>query len=163
MKLVGERRALAAAVMVFYFLFYGGIAFSGLVPELSRAFYAIAGVYGLAFFSLVAAYFWARWFAIGVALYGVIVGALGMWQVGAEPIGLPEWLGALPGGSARWLLAFNDAQPWPPARDARRCARLAGLSCSSGCSCSRSAGWEGGTSWTRSQRPPTATQGTAPG
>lgn len=35
----------------------------------------------------------------------------------AEPIGLPEWLGTLAEGSARWLLSFTDAQRWPPARD----------------------------------------------
>lgn len=86
MKLVGERRALAAAIMAFYFLFYGVIAYSQLVPELTKAFAAIAGVYGLAFFSLVAGYFWARWYAVGVGLYGVITAAVGIWQVGAEPV-----------------------------------------------------------------------------
>jgi len=86
MKLVGERRALAAAIMAFYFLFYGVIAYSQLVPEFTKAFAAIAGVYGLAFFALVAGYFWARWYAVGVGLYGVITAAVGMWQIGAEPV-----------------------------------------------------------------------------
>lgn len=86
MKFVGERRALAAAIMAFYFLFYGVIAYSQLVPELTKAFAAIAGVYGLAFFSLVAGYFWARWYAVGVGLYGVITAAVGMWQIGAESV-----------------------------------------------------------------------------
>jgi hypothetical protein len=86
MKFVGERRALAAVIMAFYFLFYGVIAFSQLVPEFTKAFVAIAGVYGLAFFALVAGYFWARWYAVGVGLYGVITAAVGMWQVGAEPV-----------------------------------------------------------------------------
>jgi hypothetical protein len=86
MKLVGERRALAAAIMAFYFLGYGVVALAGLVPELSTAFAAIAGVYGLAFFALVAGYFWARWYAVGVGLYGVITAAVGMWQLGAEPV-----------------------------------------------------------------------------
>jgi hypothetical protein len=86
MKLVGERRALAAAIMAFYFLFYGVIAYSQLIPEFTRAFAAIAGVYGLAFFALVAGYFWARWYAVGVGLYGVITAAVGMWQIGAEPV-----------------------------------------------------------------------------
>ena len=86
MKLVGERRALAAAIMAFYFLFYGVIAYSQLVPEFTKAFAAIAGVYGLAFFSLVAGYFWARWYAVGVGLYGVITAAVGIWQLGAEPV-----------------------------------------------------------------------------
>ncbi len=86
MKLVGERRALAAAIMVFYFLLYGLMAVSQLAPEFTKAFAAISGVYGLAFFALVAGYFWARWFAVGVGLYGVITAAVGMWQIGAEPI-----------------------------------------------------------------------------
>jgi hypothetical protein len=86
MKLVGERRALAAAIMAFYFLLYGVMAFSQLAPEFTKAFAAISGVYGLAFFSLVAGYFWARWFCVGVGLYGVITAAVGIWQIGAEPI-----------------------------------------------------------------------------
>ena len=77
MKLVGERRALAAAIMAFYFLLYGVMAVSQLAPEFTKAFAAIAGVYGLAFFSLVAGYFWARWYALGVGLYGVILAAVG--------------------------------------------------------------------------------------
>jgi hypothetical protein len=86
MKLVGERRALAAVIFALYALFYFVLAFSRVQPELDRALYALCGVYGLAFFALVAGYFWARWYAVGVGLYGVIVGALGLWQVGAEPI-----------------------------------------------------------------------------
>ena len=86
MKFVGERRALAAVIMAFYFLFYGVIAYSQVIPEFTKAFVAIAGVYGLAFFALVAGYFWARWYAVGVGLYGVITAAVGMWQIGAEPV-----------------------------------------------------------------------------
>lgn len=72
--------------MAFYFLLYAVIASTGLIPELAKAFAALAGVYGLAFFALVAGYFWARWYAVGVGLYGVITAAVGMWQVGAEPV-----------------------------------------------------------------------------
>lgn len=87
MKFIGERRALAAAVFAFYFLAYGGLILIGAVPpEMTKAFAAIAGVYGLAFFSLVAGYFWARWYAVGVGLYGVITAAVGMWQLGSEPV-----------------------------------------------------------------------------
>ncbi|HVK87499.1 MAG TPA: hypothetical protein VM513_25455 [Kofleriaceae bacterium] len=87
MKLVGERRALAAAVFAFYFLAYAMLVLSGaLPPEFGKAFIALAGVYGLAFFSLVAGYFWARWYAVGVGLYGVITSAVGIWQIGGEPV-----------------------------------------------------------------------------
>jgi hypothetical protein len=53
---------------------------------MDKALYALAGVYGLAFFALVAGYFWARWYAVGVGLYGLITAAVGMWQIGPEPI-----------------------------------------------------------------------------
>jgi hypothetical protein len=87
MKLVGERRALSAATFAFYFLFFLLPALLGSVPpENARVFYALAGCYGLAFFSLVAGYFWARWYAVGLGLFGVILASLGMWQLGPEPI-----------------------------------------------------------------------------
>jgi hypothetical protein len=86
MKLVGERRALAAVIFAFYALFYLVLALYGGQPGLGTALFALAGVYGVAFFALVAGYFWARWYAVGVGLYGVIVGVLGIWQLGAEPI-----------------------------------------------------------------------------
>ncbi len=87
MKLIGERRALASAVFAFYFIVYGMLVLGGsLPPEFGKAFMAIAGVYGLAFFSLVAGYFWARWYAVGVGLYGIITSAVGIWQIGPEPV-----------------------------------------------------------------------------
>ena len=86
MKLVGERRALSAVIFAFYFLVYLIIGMQGLVPDLVKAFYALAFVYGLAFFALVAGYFWARWYSVGVGLYGVITTAVGMWQLGPEPV-----------------------------------------------------------------------------
>ena len=86
MKLVGERRALAAVVFMFYALAYAVLALSGAAPPLETALFALAGVYALAFSALVAGYFWARWYAVGVSIYGVIVGALGLWQLGAEPV-----------------------------------------------------------------------------
>ncbi len=86
-RFVGERRALASAVLVFYAGVYGLMALSGaLPPEWTNAFTAMGGVYGLAFFSLCAGYFWARWFALGVALSGVITGVVSLWQIGPEPV-----------------------------------------------------------------------------
>ena len=86
MKLVGERRALAAAVFAFYFMVYTILLLAGFVaPDAGPMITGIAGVYGLAFFSLVAGYFWARWYAIGVGLYGVITGVVGLWQASKDP------------------------------------------------------------------------------
>jgi hypothetical protein len=87
MKLVGERRALAAVIFAFYFLQYLMAVLMGQIPpEYANAFAAIAGVYGLAFFSLVAGYFWARWYSVGVGLYGVIIGIVAVYKEGTEPV-----------------------------------------------------------------------------
>jgi hypothetical protein len=110
MKLVGERRALAAAIMAFYFLLYCVMALSQLAPPFTKAFAAIAGVYGLAFFSLVAGYFWARWYCVGVGLYGVITAAVGVWQIGAEPILL--FIGATHLAATLFLWGEAMSQPY---------------------------------------------------
>jgi len=85
MKFVGERRALAAIVLAFFFIYFvlAAIQFGG---EMGRPFWGLAGVYGLASFSLIAGYFWARWYAVGVGLWGVILGALLLWQGGVHPV-----------------------------------------------------------------------------
>jgi hypothetical protein len=110
MKLVGERRALAAIVLVFYALNYGLAPLNpGVPPAYHNALYALASVYGLAFFSLVAGYFWARWYALGVALYGVITSAVGIFRIGPEPILL------FIGGThlAATLMLWGDAMSGP--------------------------------------------------
>lgn len=83
MKFVGERRAFAALVFAFWFLMYLLQAVLG-GPPLANLFFGMAAVYGLAFFALVAGYFWARWYAVGVSLFGVIVAGIGLWQMGPE-------------------------------------------------------------------------------
>lgn len=84
MKLVGERRALAAIVFAFFFIlfFLNGLALGS--PD-GNFLLALAGCYGLAFFALVAGYFWARWYAVGVGLFGVIVAAVSLWQAKSDP------------------------------------------------------------------------------
>jgi hypothetical protein len=108
MKLVGERRAIAAIVFAIYFLLYLFLAILDQVPGLDKALYALSGVYGLAFFALVAGYFWARWYAVGVGLYGVITAAVGMWQIGPEPILV--FIGATHGAAvvALWGNAMSE-------------------------------------------------------
>lgn len=71
--------------MAFYGFLYLLVAFAS-PPEWGRAFHALAGVYGLAFFALVAGYFWARWYAIGVAMSGLISAVISVFQVGTEPV-----------------------------------------------------------------------------
>ncbi len=86
MGLVGERKATAAAILCFYALFFLLNAIA--IPDESLVAYmaSLAALYGVGFFALVAGYFWARWFAIGLGLYGFIVGSLVIWQIGAEPV-----------------------------------------------------------------------------
>lgn len=54
-------------------------------PGWAACFSALAGVYALGFLSLVAGYFWARWYCIGLGMSGLISAAISMFQVGLEP------------------------------------------------------------------------------
>src|SRR5690349_10820239 len=83
MKLAGERRAIASLMFAFWFVMYLMNALMGGGP-LAKLMFGMAGCYGLAFFSLVAGYFWARWYAVGVSLFGIIVAGIGLWQMGPE-------------------------------------------------------------------------------
>lgn len=85
-RLLGERRAIAAAVLAFYGLLYMVFGLSDAVPELSPAMLGLAAAYGLGFFALVAGYFWARWYAIGLGLFGLISGVVALWQIGPENV-----------------------------------------------------------------------------
>lgn len=66
---------------LFFLLFLVNALLGG--DETKKFMYAMAGCYGLAFFSLVAGYFWARWYAVGLGLFGVIVAAVACWQLKA--------------------------------------------------------------------------------
>jgi hypothetical protein len=100
MKLVGERRALAAIVFAFFFIlfFLNGLQIGA--PD-GNFLFALAGCYGLAFFALVAGYFWARWFAVGVGLFGVIVAAVSLWQVRHAPRRHRDAVGRCDGSALR--------------------------------------------------------------
>jgi hypothetical protein len=84
-RLTGERRALAAAVLAFYGFLYLVVTLSP-PPGWAAAFTAMALIYGLGFFSLVAGYFWARWYAIGLGMSGLITAVFSMFQIGMEPV-----------------------------------------------------------------------------
>jgi hypothetical protein len=85
MRFACERKAVAAAVLAFYMTIYLLNALLG-PPPFSRMFYALALVYGTGFFGLVAGWFWARWYALGVGFSGAGMAALAGWQVGLEPL-----------------------------------------------------------------------------
>lgn len=82
--LVGERRAGAVLVLAFFGVVYFLVALAN--PEgLGRAFGGLAACYGLGAFALAAGWFWARWYANGLAWSGVMMGTLavvmGGWSV----------------------------------------------------------------------------------
>lgn len=78
--------------MAFYAFIYLLMALAGPPQGLGPMLAGLAGVYWLAFFALVAGYFWARWYVVGVGISGFIMGAMGIWQVGPEPV-LVFWAG----------------------------------------------------------------------
>lgn len=102
-RFVGERKALAAAILGFYGFMFLIIA-SAAPPGWGAAFAGMGGIYALAFFGIVAGYFWARWFAIGVGISGLITAIMSMWQVGVDPIFL--FWGGTHGGAS--LLLWGD-------------------------------------------------------
>lgn len=84
-RLTGERRAIAAALLVFYAFLYMVLALMG-PPSWGAAAAAMCLVYGAGFFGLVAGYFWARWYAIGLGMSGLITAIFSVFQIGVEPI-----------------------------------------------------------------------------
>lgn len=84
-SLTGERRALSAAILVFYAFMFLLVAFQPPMPGWGACFSGMATVYGLAFFGLVAGYFWARWYSIGLGISGAISAGFSLWQIGPEP------------------------------------------------------------------------------
>jgi hypothetical protein len=85
MALVGERKACGAAVLAFFTSIFSINALAG-PPGLAPLFGSLAAVYGLAFFGLVAGWFWARWYATGIAFSGLAMAAMLGYQVGLDPI-----------------------------------------------------------------------------
>ena len=85
MRLLGERRALAAFGLVVFGVLYlmnALLAPGPLVP----LFTGLAVLYLVGFFGLVSGWFWARWYAMGLGQSGVTMAALMAWQIGLEPV-----------------------------------------------------------------------------
>jgi hypothetical protein len=114
-RLTGERRAIAAAILVFYAFMFLFLALAGL-PGWGPVFAALALVYGAGFFGLVAGYFWARWYAIGLGMSGLITSVFSIFQVGMEPVLL--FYGATHAGASLVLwgggmaLGFDGRKEW---------------------------------------------------
>ncbi|MCC6746364.1 MAG: hypothetical protein IT371_01815 [Deltaproteobacteria bacterium] len=91
LRLLGERRAVSLLLLGFYTSVFVVLALAQGGPWL-RCFLALAATYGLAFFGLAAEWFWARWFAMGLAMSGVTTALLGFVTVGWN-VGLAIWGG----------------------------------------------------------------------
>jgi hypothetical protein len=85
-QLLGPRRALSLFILGFLTTLFVlvGLAQGG---AWQRCFFALAGAYGIAFFALASEWFWARWYAMGLAGSGITLAILGMVTSG--------WNGAL--------------------------------------------------------------------
>jgi hypothetical protein len=114
-RLTGERRAFAAALLAFYAFMYMVLALLG-PPGWPAAFAAMALVYGAGFFALVAGYFWARWYAIGLGMSGLITAVFSIFQIGMEPVLM--FYGLTHGGVSLFLwgggmsLGFDGRKEW---------------------------------------------------
>jgi hypothetical protein len=84
-KFVGERRAVAAAVVGFYMSIYFLVSLQA-PAGWAGAFAGLAGTYAVGFVGLVAGYFWARWYVIGLGISGLTIAGMTLWQVGPEPV-----------------------------------------------------------------------------
>ncbi|HEY1586989.1 MAG TPA: hypothetical protein VGH63_14945 [Polyangia bacterium] len=71
--LVGERKAMALLCLGFYttLFFMIGLSARTELPEWVAVFSAMTLMYGLAFFSVAAEWFWGRWFATGLGYWGM--------------------------------------------------------------------------------------------
>ncbi|MBW2736983.1 MAG: hypothetical protein JRH20_31760 [Deltaproteobacteria bacterium] len=85
-RLVGERRALALLALGFLTTLFVLVALAQ-GGAWAACFGALALTYGVAFFGLASEWFWARWFAMGIASSGLTMAALGLVTQG--------WNGAL--------------------------------------------------------------------
>jgi hypothetical protein len=79
----GERRAVALlslALLMSFYLFLGLNALVG-SPEIAPYLLAMCGVYLIGFFAVGAEWFWARWYAQGLAWSGVLEAAFGLLSI----------------------------------------------------------------------------------
>jgi len=81
MRFAGERRALAAAVLSFFML---QLLLAGLLDDgpFRPVLLGLGIAYLLAFVGVVAGWFWARWYTLGLAFSGIVLAVMAGWQNG---------------------------------------------------------------------------------
>ena len=84
-RLEKERVALSLLALSFFVVFYSLAAISSPVAW-RLAFLALAFCYGVGFMALACQWFWARWYASGLAWSGTVVGLASLVMVGWHPV-----------------------------------------------------------------------------
>jgi hypothetical protein len=79
------RRAVAGLSLSLFALVYFFISFNIPMPGWQAPFLALAGCYVVAFFAVVAEWFWGRWFASGLGWSGLMVAIFAMFMNGWDP------------------------------------------------------------------------------
>jgi hypothetical protein len=75
--MLGPRRALSLFVLGFTTTIFILVALAQ-GGAWARCFFALAAVYGVAFFSIAAGWFWGRWYTMGLAASGITLAILGL-------------------------------------------------------------------------------------
>ena len=69
----------------FFAIVYFFIAFNTPLPGWEATFLALAACYVVAFFAVVAEWFWGRWFATGLGWSGLMVAIVSVVMIGWDP------------------------------------------------------------------------------
>jgi len=79
------RRAVSGLALSFFAIVYFFIAFNTPLPGWEATFLALAACYVVAFFAVVAEWFWGRWFATGLGWSGLMVAIVSVVMIGWDP------------------------------------------------------------------------------
>jgi hypothetical protein len=110
------RRALAALSLSFFAIVFLFIAFTVPVPGWQAPFVALAACYVVAFFAVVAEWFWGRWFATGLGWSGIMVAIVAIsnlgWDNGLAIYGLLHAAIVLPLAGKSMAARYDMQEGW---------------------------------------------------
>jgi hypothetical protein len=110
------RRALAALSLSFFAIVFFFIAFTVPVPGWQAPFLALAACYVVAFFAVVAEWFWGRWFATGLGWSGLMVAIVSTvtlgWDNGFAVYGLLHAMIVLPLAGKSMAARYDLQEGW---------------------------------------------------
>ena len=79
------RRAVSALSLSFFSIVYLFVALNAPMPGWEATFLALSACYVVAFFAVVAEWFWGRWFATGLGWSGLMVAIVSVLMIGWDP------------------------------------------------------------------------------